>query len=165
MTSQDSDKRAPFAEQTLPLEKQNEGRTEASRTHVEIRNLDGSVDDSLHAWVQERLGRQLGKYAPHIERIEVRFGDENGPKGGIDRSCMVHVILSSLPPVVVEVRAAEDREAFDLAAGRAERALTRSMEKRGFSTKSSGQFIWNRWNECPCDFAGTARARHGARFP
>jgi putative sigma-54 modulation protein len=133
------DNRAPFAEQTLSLDKQHEGRTEASETHLEIRNLDGGVDDALHAWVHERLGRQLGKYGTLIERIDVRFGDENGPKGGIDRCCMVHVILSSLPPVVIEMRAGEDREAFDLAAGRAERAIKRSVQKHGFSSKHKGR--------------------------
>jgi putative sigma-54 modulation protein len=117
----------------------HDGRAEAIEMPLEIRNLNGGVDSALQAWIHERLSRQLGKYASQVERIEVRFGDENGPKGGIDRCCMVHVILSSLPPVVVEMRAAEDREAFDLAAGRAERAIKRSMQKHGFSNKHKGR--------------------------
>lgn len=131
--------REPFAEQTAPTDKRRAGKTDAAETPLEIRNLDGAVDDALHAWVHERLGRQLGKYAPQIERIDVRFGDENGPKGGIDRCCMVHVVLSALAPVVVEMRAGDDREAFDLAAGRAERAVKRTMQKHGFSTKHKGR--------------------------
>ena len=106
---------------------------------LEIRDLDGALDGSLDAWVHERLGRQLGKYLAQIERIHVRFGDENGPKGGIDRNCMIHVVLSALPPVVVEMRAGEDREAFDLAAGRTERALKKMMQKHGFSNKHKGR--------------------------
>ncbi|HTU63173.1 MAG TPA: HPF/RaiA family ribosome-associated protein [Polyangiales bacterium] len=117
----------------------HDGRAEAIEMPLEIRSLSGSVDSALQAWIHERLSRHLGKYASHVERIEVRFGDENGPKGGIDRCCMVHAVLSSLPPVVVEMRAAEDREAFDLAAGRAERAIARSMQKHGFSTKHKGR--------------------------
>jgi putative sigma-54 modulation protein len=139
MSTDTPDIRAPFAEQTQRTDKRHAGRTEVFETPLEIRNLDGAVDDSLHAWVHERLGRQLGKYAPHIERIDVRFGDENGPKGGIDRCCMIHVIVSALAPVVVEMRAGEDREAFDLAAGRVERALKRSMQKHGFNNKHKGR--------------------------
>jgi putative sigma-54 modulation protein len=139
MTTEAPSRRAPFAEQTLSVDKQQAGRTEVFDTQLEIRNLDGAVDDALHAWIHERLGRQLGKYGPRIERVEVRFGDENGPKGGIDRNCMVHVVLSKLPPVVVEMRAAEDREAFDLAAGSAERALRHSMQKHGFNNKHKGR--------------------------
>jgi hypothetical protein len=133
--TQPADHRAPFAESTTPTDKRLAGATEVFETPLEIRNLDGAVDEELHAWVHERLGRQLGKYATQIERVEVRFGDENGPKGGIDRNCMIHVVLSALAPVVVETRAGEDREAFDLAAGRAERALRHTMQKHGFSTK------------------------------
>jgi hypothetical protein len=48
---------------------------------------------------------------------------------------MVHVVLSALAPVVVEMRGQTAREAFDLACGRAERATKRSLEKSGFSTK------------------------------
>jgi hypothetical protein len=48
---------------------------------------------------------------------------------------MVHVVLSALAPVVVEMRAQTAREAFDLACARAERATRRSLEKSGFSTK------------------------------
>jgi hypothetical protein len=139
MTNENPDNRAPVAEQTQPTDKRLAGRTEIDQTPLEIRDLDGAVDEALHAWVHERLGRQLGKYGPQIERIDVRFGDENGPKGGIDRCCMIHIVLSSLAPVVVEMRAGEDREAFDLAAGRAERALRRTMQKHGFTTKHKGR--------------------------
>lgn len=99
-----------------------------------VRNVGGDVDARLQDWIEERITRHLGKYASRIERIDVRFDDVNGPKGGLDRCCMVHVVLSALPPVVAEMRAASDREAFDLAAGRAERATQRSMQKHGVST-------------------------------
>ena len=46
----------------------------------------------------------------------------------------MHVILSKLPPGVVRIRGETEREAFDLAAGKAERATRRNMEKHGFST-------------------------------
>jgi putative sigma-54 modulation protein len=115
--------------------KKHAGRTAIEQTPVEIRDLDdAAVDRTLHDWVFQRLSRQLGKFAHHIERIDVRFGDVNGNKGGIDRSCLVHVILSALPPVVVEIVGETDREAFDIAAGRAERATQRCLAKHGFAS-------------------------------
>lgn len=104
-------------------------------TPLEIRTPHHRIDGRLRAWVHERLGRHLGKFASQIARIDVRFGDENGPKGGIDRDCLVHVVLHSLPPIAVEVRGETEREAFDLAAGRAERATKHALQKAGFSTK------------------------------
>ncbi|HET8937863.1 MAG TPA: HPF/RaiA family ribosome-associated protein [Polyangiales bacterium] len=105
---------------------------------LEIRSLDGKVDGGLYAWIRERLSRHLGKFATQMERVEVRFSDENGPKGGVDRRCLVHLVLSSLPPIVVEDRGETDRVAFDLAAGRAERALKHSLNKHSFSMKRGG---------------------------
>lgn len=107
-------------------------------SRLDVRDLDGSVDAGLRRWIHERLDRQLGKFAPQVERIDVRFGDENAHKGGSDRNCLVHVVLSALPSVFVEVRGETPREAFDIAAGRAERATQRSLEKHGFNTKHRG---------------------------
>jgi putative sigma-54 modulation protein len=129
--------KAPFAEQTSKLDKKGAGRTDAHATPVEIRSGDAEVDAELRDWIHQRLGRQLGKYAPQIERVQVRFGDENGTKGRVDKTCLIHVALSKLPPVVVETRGVTEREAFDLAAGRAERATRRDMEKHGVHTHRS----------------------------
>jgi ribosome-associated translation inhibitor RaiA len=126
--------RAAFSEPTNKSDKKMAGRTDATATPLEIRCAECEVDANLHDWVHERLGRQLGKYAPQIERIQVRFGDDNGPKGGVDKTCLIHVVLSRLPPVVVQAVGNSEREAFDRAAGRVERATRRDMEKHGIST-------------------------------
>jgi putative sigma-54 modulation protein len=109
----------------------------ADPTPLEIRSPHHHLDEPLRNWVHERLSRHLGKFASKIERIDVRFGDENGPKGGVDRDCMVHVVLNALPPIAVEVRGETDREAFDLAAGRAERATKHALQRHGFTAKRS----------------------------
>jgi putative sigma-54 modulation protein len=110
-------------------------------TPLEIRTPHHRLDESLRDWVHQRLGRHLGKFASKIERIDVRFGDENGPKGGVDRDCLVHVVLNALPPIAVEVRGETDREAFDLAAGRAERATKHALKRHGFTAKRSREKI------------------------
>ena len=96
--------RMPFAANTTKVDKRSAGRTDAAETPLELRSTGHDIDPGLRDWVYERISRQLGKYATHIERIQVRFGDENGPKGGVDKVCMVHLVLSKLPPIVVEVR-------------------------------------------------------------
>lgn len=128
--------RAPFAARTTKSDKRHAGRTEGAGTPLEIRTVDHGIEETLRAWVYERVGRQLGKYAPQIERIQIRFGDDNGNRGGVDRCCMVHVVLSKLPPVIVEMRGSTEREAFDLAARSAERAVRRNLEKHGYSMRN-----------------------------
>jgi hypothetical protein len=136
---QNSKQRAPFAAH-FQMHSQIEDGTRSVSEHdwpgmpIDIRDLDGGASRRLRRWVHDRLGRQLGKFGPLIERIELRFGDVHGTKGGVDRSCTVHVILSALPPVIVEAVGDTHQKAFDLAAGRAERATRRNLEKHGFAT-------------------------------
>jgi hypothetical protein len=49
---------------------------------------------------------KLGKFTSSIERITVRLSETNGPKGGRDQICQIKVVLSGLPSIVVEERAA-----------------------------------------------------------
>ncbi|HEY6880839.1 MAG TPA: HPF/RaiA family ribosome-associated protein [Polyangiales bacterium] len=127
--------RAPFAEQTSKVDKRRAGRTDAGATPVEIRGADrDAVDAVLQAWIHRRLGRQLGKFALMIERVQVRFEDDNGNKGGVDKSCLIHVMLSKLPVVVVQAHGVTAREAFDVAAARVERATRRDMDRHGVHT-------------------------------
>ena len=155
MTIQKPNNHAPLAAPSETAAKRDLGRTDAFNTPIDIRNVAGGVDQHLRDWVHDRLGRQLGKFATQIERIDVRFTDVNGPKGGVDRTCMVHVILSALPPVVVEMQGETAQEAFDLAASRAERATRRNLEKHGFST---GHKRRNRGAEGEAEHNGHAQA-------
>ena len=132
MTTQ-QETRGSFAAQATKTDKRRAGRTGGTDTPLEIRTNDHAIDASLRAWVYERVGRQLGKFALQIERIQVRFDDPNSPRGGAECHCQIHVILSKLPPVVVEMRGETEREAFDLATRSAERAISRNLGKHGYS--------------------------------
>ena len=73
---------------------------------------------------------KLSKCAPSIERVSVRVGDVNGPRGGVDQVCRINVVLIGLPPVVVEERDASLEAAIDGAITRTERAVRRSVQRR-----------------------------------
>ena len=128
--------RTSFATQTTKTDKRSAGRTGAADTPLEVRVTDANLDGPLEQWVFERMGRQLGKYAVHIERIHVRF-EESGSRGGPDKLCAVHLMLSKLPPIVIEAHGAHEREAFDRAASRAVRALRHSVQRHGYHAHSA----------------------------
>ncbi len=110
-------------------EKRQLGRTPAAETPLELRSRGIPLDNGFEAYVRDRAGRKLGKLAYYIERVRVRFDDVNGPKHGVDIACQVHVVLSGLPPIVLEERADDARVAFDLAIDTAERALERELKR------------------------------------
>jgi hypothetical protein len=115
----------------LPLAKRHRGRTPISRTPLRIKTS-GLV---LAAPVEERtlevLRRRLARFGTRIERVDVRFKDINGPRGGRDTVARVHVSVAGRPPVFVEQRAHDAGTALDRAAGSIVRAMDRTVGKRG----------------------------------
>jgi hypothetical protein len=82
------------------------------------------------ALTRRKLGLKLGKFLPAIERVSVRIADINGPRGGVDQTCRVKVVLSGLPSVVCESRAASRNAAINRALIGAERAVRRTLRRR-----------------------------------
>lgn len=132
--------REAFTDQSLKTVKKQRGKTLPDATPVDVRSSSSvPINEHLHQHVLTRLGRQLGPFALRIERASVRFEDVNGPRKGVDIVCRIKVVLSGLPSVVAEERAASPAEAFDLCAevlqGVVRRTLGRSADRAG---KKSG---------------------------
>ena len=109
-----SAKRRPFARKLPRADKVALGRTYAAETPLSIRRARIETTPALEAHVRKHIGFKLGKFAPRIERVTVRFKDVNGPRGGVDTLCRIKVVISRLASVVVEELASGPREAFDL---------------------------------------------------
>ncbi|MFS8070278.1 MAG: HPF/RaiA family ribosome-associated protein, partial [Byssovorax sp.] len=119
--------RAPFADFIARPAKKEAGRTSVDTTPLNVRSSGLHLDADMKTYVRQRLGRKLGKFATHIERITVRFEDVNGPRGGEDIVSRIKVVLSGLDSIVYETRAVDAHQALDLAADRVERAVRRSL--------------------------------------
>lgn len=125
--------RAPFRSKIEKRAKRSTGRGGVSATPLHVRTSGTAIDEDLAAHARTKLGRKLGKFAPSIERVSVRFDDVNGPRGGVDTVSRIKVVLSALPSVVVEGRGVDARHAFDLASHGVERAVQRSLGRAGIT--------------------------------
>ena len=74
------------------------------RVTAHVREKGVELDEDAREYIRRKLGVKLGKCAPSVERVSVRVFDVNGGRGGIDQRCLVKVVLSGLPSVVVERR-------------------------------------------------------------
>ena len=86
------------------------------------------MPDGLDDYVRRRLGFKLGKFATYIERATVRLDDVNGPKGGIDKTCRIKVVMSRHDSVVVTAYGHDVRAVCDDAMNRIERAVRKARE-------------------------------------
>jgi CBS domain-containing protein len=125
-----SERREPLAGRVPRPVKRTAGRTSAAETPASIRVTGVSLDQDERAYIRQRLGEKLGKYAESIERVSVRVADVNGPRGGVDQACRIKVVLSGLPSVVFEHQAASLRPAVTGALTGVERAVRRAVERR-----------------------------------
>jgi ribosome-associated translation inhibitor RaiA len=86
-----------------------------------------SLTDALEKHVNNRLGFALSRVTSRLRRVTVRLSDLNGPRGGIDKRCLIQVHLDGLPDVVVEDVQPNVYTAINRAAGRAARTIMRRL--------------------------------------
>lgn len=95
---------------------------------IDVRGRHLHLTDALRAHVTKRLRFALGRVVTRIARVAVRVSDVNGPRGGADKRCHVHVVMPGRSVTIDEV----DRDlyvAIDRAAERAGRAAERTLAR------------------------------------
>jgi hypothetical protein len=69
----------------------------------------------------------LGRGIRRLRRVDVTLSDLNGPRGGVDKRCLIKVSIDGLRPVVIEDVQSDLYMAIDRAAGRASRTVLRRV--------------------------------------
>jgi ribosomal subunit interface protein len=96
---------------------------------INIQARDFSLTKSLRSHVERRIGFALSTRYDRIKRILVRLSDINGPRGGNDKCCQLHVVMPGQADVIIEDTQANLYVAIDRAADRASRAVTRKLAR------------------------------------
>jgi putative sigma-54 modulation protein len=99
---------------------------------VSIRGERIKPGTELREYISRRLQFALGRFGSAIQRVNVRVGDLNGPRGGIDKRCHILVQLraSGGSPITVDTDDSDLCAAVDRAAERIGRSVTRALERK-----------------------------------
>ena len=95
------------------------------------------LTEALKIHTHARLCFTLAHAADRIRCVGVRLSDINGPRGGVDKRCLVEVRLDGLPTVGIEDIQTDMYTAVDRAVGRAARTVMRRLE-HGMSKRRQG---------------------------
>ena len=95
---------------------------------LDIRGRNLRLTPALLDHVDRRLRFALGRFAARLSRVAVRVGDVNGPRGGVDKRCWIHLELSGKALTIEEVDA-DLYVAIDRASERAGRATERAVAR------------------------------------
>ncbi|MFO0901625.1 MAG: HPF/RaiA family ribosome-associated protein [Pirellulales bacterium] len=87
------------------------------------------LDQEQREQAERRLRYALTRFEPQVERVTLHVQDENGPKGGVDKTCRVDVYLRHGDPVTVSDADASLLAAVSRAAERVSRAVDRRIRR------------------------------------
>ncbi len=97
-----------------------------------LKSLGFNVEESFRQHVARRLQAALSHWTDRLGRVVVRLVDANGPRGGLDKTCSVHLEVLRGEPVVVTAVSSDYYSAVDLAIRRAGRLASRTFERRPY---------------------------------
>lgn len=83
----------------------------------------------LRDYIAKRMGFAIGRFQEHIRWARVKVADVNGPKGGVDKRCVVMLRMRNLPDVVFAITQFDVRVAVDQAADRVAQILSRRLRR------------------------------------
>jgi ribosome-associated translation inhibitor RaiA len=112
---------------------------------IEIRFRALDTSEPLREHLLRAIHFQLSRFGRELRSVSARIGDINGPKGGIDKRCQLHVRGPRIGTFVVEEVSADAYAAVDACAERAGRSLGRQLERlrtRGDSSSRQTE-PWN----------------------
>ena len=96
---------------------------------LDIQARDFSLTDSIQTYVKERINYLFSARYDQIQRITVRLGDVNGPRGGVDKRCRVKITLPRLNEIVIEDLQTDLYVAISRAMERASRTVNRRLNR------------------------------------
>jgi len=96
---------------------------------IDILSRELALTESLRSHVKRRLWFAMSRFQGRGLRIKVRLSDVNGPRGGVDMHCHLHICVAGLPDIDVEDTEANLYAAVNRAAERAGRTLQRQLAR------------------------------------
>lgn len=98
---------------------------------VEIHVSKIELTSTIEEYVERRLFFALGRFADVVKHVDVTLSEINGPKGGVDKLCLMRVGLKrQTKPVVADVLHEDLRTSIDLTADRLGRAVARAVDRQ-----------------------------------
>jgi putative sigma-54 modulation protein len=91
---------------------------------------DSFINQETRIKIQKVVSRALDRFNGVIKAVEVKFLDENGPKGGVDKMCTLKVTNNQSGKVIIKSKGISFLQAAHVASGIARNALSRRQDRK-----------------------------------
>lgn len=95
-------------------------------TYIYGNNL--NINDTLRNFIKDKASVSFSRFNYLVSKVEVRITDENGPKGGEDKSCLVRITSHHLQDIVIKSRDKDSYASISQAFHRAKQTLARRLK-------------------------------------
>ena len=91
-----------------------------------------NVGPRLREYIDRHLYFALGRFGPAIDHVDVRVGDTNGPRGGVDKRCRIVVKLQAAGITSIAIDDVDESlyAAIARATARVGRTVARTLDRR-----------------------------------
>lgn len=96
--------------------------------NIQARGFD--LTGALRQHVERRLAFALSRFEQRLSAVSLRLTDDNGPRGGVDKRCVLHLRMTGFAETVISERADNLYVAIDRVADRAARAVARHLRRQ-----------------------------------
>ena len=97
---------------------------------IEIRWSAPQFNEKSKHIVSRRLQTLMWRFRAFLMRVRVCFSDVNGPKGGVDKRCIVSAKLRSPGKITIISEGMDYLEAFQTSLARLIRSVQRELKKQ-----------------------------------
>lgn len=97
--------------------------------NIDIQSLGFPITNALAEHARRRLRFGLTRHSDRIQRVVVRVGDQNGPRGGEDKFCRIRVYLLDAPVAVMADVGSDLYAVIDRTADRVGRAVVKHLDR------------------------------------
>ena len=109
--------------------------------NVDVHSQGFPLTSALADHAMRRLRFVLTRHSDRIQRVVVRLGDENGPRGGVDKFCRIQVHLLDAPVAAIEDIGADLYAVIDRAADRVGRVVVKHIDRQHEGRRESRRDI------------------------
>lgn len=97
---------------------------------LELRLHELNLNDVLQEYVDRRLRFAISRFQSRLGKVTFRLTDENGPKGGRDKTCRVTAEILPSGTIILETTHVNLFTAIDASADRLRRAVAHELDQR-----------------------------------
>ena len=103
--------------------------------NIDIQARGFTLTEALKDYIERRINFTLSSRFNQVNRISVRLLDINGPRGGVDMCCRIHINLPRLKDIVIEDIEHDLYVAIDRATDRASRTTHRRLARQFYKNR------------------------------